>query len=378
MTVSPSYIDPKTQKTFPLDKPLWRSPDGNPLMITDLPGITKDDIDFSERSIWRYKKALPLEITQPITLGEGLTPLLPRELAGTEVHYKVEWFAPTGSFKDRGASVMLSYLRQAGVLKILEDSSGNGGSAIAAYGAAGSVGVRILTPETTQSAKLAQMRAFGAEVQLVPGPRENSEIEAIRQSGEIFYASHNWQAFFLQGTKLLAYELWEDCGFKAPDNVVVPASAGSNILGLHIGFSELLRAGQIDRLPRLFCAQPENCAPVDAALRANATDQVAFKFEPTIAEGTAIKEPVRMVQILEALRNSNGGTVTANETEIEQSVRDLASMGLYAEPTAAFGAIATQKLLKTGVISPQDKTVIVLTGSGLKASAYMTGLFCGV
>ncbi len=375
MIINPTYVDPKTGELFPLETPLWQSPDGNPLMISDLPGISKDDIDFSERSIWRYRKALPIEIANPITMGEGLTPLLSRDLAGTEVHYKVEWLSPTGSFKDRGASVMLSYLRQVGVHAVLEDSSGNGGSAIAAYGAAGGIAVRILTPETTQSAKVAQMRAFGAEVQLVPGPRENSQTEAIRQSNDTFYASHNWQAFFLQGTKLLAYELWEDFGFTAPDNVIVPSSAGSNILGLHIGFSELLRAGQIDRLPRLFCAQPENCAPVDAALRADAADQVSFNSEPTIAEGTAIKEPVRMVQMLEALRSSQGGAITASEAEIEQSVRDLASMGLYAEPTSAYGAVTTQKLLETGVIKPDEKTVIVLTGSGLKASAYMTDLF---
>ncbi len=371
----PAYIDPATGNTFPLDTPLWRSPEGNPLMITELPGISKSDIDRSERSQWRYRKALPVDIQDPISLGEGLTPLLQRALDGAPVHYKVEWFNPTASFKDRGAAVMLSYLRQAGVPAILEDSSGNGGSAMAAYGAAAGMGVTILTPETTQAAKTTQMRAFGADVTLVPGPREASEEAAILQSESTFYASHNWQAFFLQGTKLLAYELWEDFGFSAPDNVVVPASGGSNIMGLFIGFSELKRAGAIAKMPRIFCAQPANCAPVHASFQAGATGQVECEFAPTIAEGTAIKRPVRMVQILESLRGSGGGTVTASEAEIEHSVRELTAMGLYAEPTSALGSAGARNLLRSEQISPGDTTAVILTGSGLKAPQYMTELF---
>lgn len=371
----PAYIDPKTGNNFPLDTPLWRSPEGNALMITELPGISRSDIDTSERSQWRYRKALPVEIQDPISLGEGMTPLLHRSLDGCPVQYKVEWFNPTASFKDRGASVMLSYLRQVGVPAILEDSSGNGGSAMAAYGAAGNVKVTILTPETTQAAKIAQMQAFGANVRLVPGPREASEEAAIRQSENTFYASHNWQAFFLQGTKLLAYELWEDFGFAAPDNVVVPASGGSNIMGLYIGFSELKRAGAIAKIPRIFCAQPANCAPVHVSFQAGAIDQVECEFAPTIAEGTAIKKPVRMGQLLASLRGSRGGTVTATEAEIEHSVRELTAMGLYAEPTSALGSAGARNLLRLEQISPGDTTAVILTGSGLKASQYMTSLF---
>src|SRR5207302_595559 len=113
-----------------------------------------------------------------------------------------------------------------------EDSSGNGGSAIAAYGAAGSIGVKVLAPAYTSPAKIAQVRAYGAEVELVEGPREASQAEAIRQSAATFYASHNWQPFFLEGTKTLAYELWEDFGFAAPDAVIVLVGAGSLLLGL--------------------------------------------------------------------------------------------------------------------------------------------------
>ena len=366
-----SYIEPDSGETFPIEIPIWRAPSGKPVVITPLSGIAPDQINRSERSLWRYRAALPLEITDPVSMGEGCTPLVRRAISGGEVEFKLEYFAPTGSFKDRGASVMLSYLRQMGVQKILEDSSGNGGSAMSAYGAAAGIGVRILTPATTQQAKISQMRVFGAEVQLVPGPREESQNEAIRQSEETFYASHNWQAFFLQGTKTLAYELWEDCGFTAPDNIVIPVGAGSNVLGCDIGFNELLRAGQIDRLPRIFCAQPANCAPIHAAFRGTPPTELA----PTIAEGTAIKEPVRMKMVLNAIRQSKGDTIAISEDQIFAAVRDLAALGLYAEPTSATAAAAAQELLQSGRIAKEERTIVVLTGSGLKASTFMAEHF---
>jgi threonine synthase len=219
------------------------------------------------------------------------------------------------------------------------------------------------------------MRAFGAEVQLVPGPREESENEAIRQSASIFYASHNWQAFFLQGTKTLASELWEDLGFRAPDNVIIPCGAGSNVLGCDIGFGELLAASQIARLPRLFCVQPTNVSPIHAAFEAGADVLQPREWSPTIAEGTAIKRPVRLKPVLDAIRRSGGGTMAIAEDEIVAALRKLAAMGLYVEPTCATAAAAAGRLLATGRISPRETTVVVLTGTGLKASAFMTELF---
>src|SRR5690606_10094571 len=124
--------------------------------------------------------------------------------------FKLEWFSPSGSFKDRGASVMLSLLREQGINHVLEDSSGNGAAAVAAYASAGGLRAKVLAPASTQPAKTMQMRAYGAEIELVPGSRKDTSDEAERQAEHIFYASHNWHPFFLQGTKTLAYELWED------------------------------------------------------------------------------------------------------------------------------------------------------------------------
>ena len=375
--MQPHYTDPRTGKHYPLTDRRWRSDDGNPMMLSALPGISRDDIDTRERSIWRYRAALPLAIDSGASMGEGCTPLVQKSWGGLSPYFKLEWFNPTSSFKDRGASVMVSFLKQLGVDHILEDSSGNGGAAIAAAGAAAGIRVKILAPGYTPLPKVAQIRAFGAEVQLVEGPREESEYEAIRQSENIFYASHNWHPFFLQGTKSMAYELWEDLGFRAPDNIIIPAGAGSNVLGCHIGFSELMASGQISKLPRLFAAQPLNCSPIDASFTAGTDAPVERIVKPTIAEGTAIKRPIRLPELIKALRESGGGTVALSEEQITAAVRRLAATGLYAEPTSSSAAAALEILQASGAIKANETTVVLLTGTGLKSTQFMTELFGG-
>lgn len=363
-----AYFDPESGASYPIDTPRWCSDSGKPLLITGLAGIQRTDIDRTVRSLWRYRRAFPVTVAEPITMGEGLTPLVPRRWRGTEALFKLEWFSPSGSFKDRGASVMLSILREQGIRHVLEDSSGNGGAAVAAYASAGGMKAKILSPASTQPAKTTQMRAYGADIELVPGTRQDTSDEAVRQAASIFYASHNWQAFFLEGTKTLAYELWEDLGFRAPDNVIVPTGAGSTVLGCDLGFGELFRAGEIAKLPRIFAVQPANCAPIHAAFETGGTDPVAVAIAPTIAEGTAIAQPVRLKPVLEAIRRSRGATVTVTEAEIVAAVVELAHIGLYAEPTSAAAAGAHSKLLAAGLIQPAESTVVVLTGSGMKAT----------
>ena len=371
---SPSYVDPLNGKLYPLDIPRWCSDEGKPLLVTPLPGISRDEVERGTRSLWRYRAALPVEIRQPITMGEGCTPAVEKAWGDLRPHFKLDWFNPTASFKDRGTTVMLSLLRQLGVDAVLEDSSGNGGASVSAYGAAGGMRVKILAPATTSPMKVAQMHAFGAEVQLVEGPREESEAEAIRQSKQIFYSSHNWQPFFLQGTKSLAYEIWEDFGFTAPDNVIMPVGAGSSLLGCAFGFRELLKAGQIAMLPRLFAAQPLNCSPIDASFKAGVDTPVPREVQKTIAEGTAIRNPLRLREIIAALRESGGGTIALTEDEIVAALRRLARQGLFVEPTCASAAAALDKLSAAGVIKASETTVAVLTGTGLKAATTVADL----
>src|ERR1700722_18527896 len=334
MTMQPaSYIDPASGAHYPLDVPRWCSDERRPLLVTPQGGISRDDIDRGMRSLWRYRASLPVEIARPISMGEGCPPLVQQAWDNFRPYFKLEWFNPTASFKDRGATVMLSFLRQLGVNAVLEDSSGNGGASVAAFGAAGDLRVKILAPAYTSPAKIAQVRAYGAQVQLVEGPREESEAEAMRQSNETFYASHNWQPFFLEGTKSFAYELWEDLGFRAPDNVIMPVGAGSSLLGCAFGFCELMKAGQIAKLPRLFVAQPLNCSPIDASFKAGVETPVERAGHTTIAEGTAIKHPLRLREIIGALRESGGGPIALAEEEIVVALRRLARHGLFTEPT---------------------------------------------
>ena len=368
------YIDPLTGALYPFEQPRWCSDNQTPLLVTPQPGIGREDIDRSDRSLWRYRAALPVDIAQPVSMGEGCTPLVQKEWNEHRPFFKLEWFNPTCSFKDRGTAVMLSFLRQIGVNAVLEDSSGNGGASVAAFGAAAGMRVKILAPAYTSPAKVAQVRAYGAEIQLVEGPREESQAEAIRQSAGIFYSSHNWQPFFLEGTKSFAYELWEDLGFRAPDNVIMPVGAGSSLLGCAFGFRELMKAGQIAKLPRLFVAQPLNCSPIDASFRAGVDTPVAREVHKTIAEGTAIKHPMRLREIIGALRESGGGTIALTEEEIVIALRRLARQGLFAEPTSASGAAALDKLAGTGAIKANENTVVILTGTGLKAASAVADL----
>ena len=204
------YIDPRSGTVYPLSAPRWcadgKDANGSPipLMLTELPGIKRAQIDTATRSLWRYRAAFPLECAAPISLGEGCTPLVSRAFgaAGATVHFKCEWFNPTCSFKDRGTSVMLSLLRQQGITDVLEDSSGNGGASVACYAAAGGLKATIMAPDSTSPAKTVQMRSHGAAVELIPGSRQATADAAVaahgRDGGSLFYASHNWHPFFLQ------------------------------------------------------------------------------------------------------------------------------------------------------------------------------------
>lgn len=357
------YLDPRSGDAYPLDIPRWCGDAGQPLLLDPLPGLVRSEVDASTRSLWRYRAALPFQ-AEPISMGEGCTPLLRRTLHGGTALLKCEWFMPTGSFKDRGASVMLSLLRAQGVTEVLEDSSGNGGAAISAYAAAGGMRAVIMAPARTSPAKTVQMRAHGAAVELVPGTRQQTSEAAERRAADLFYASHNWHPFFLHGTKTLAYELWEDLGFAAPDHVVIPCGAGSNVLGCAIGFNELVRSGAINAVPRLWAAQPAHCGPIAAAV----LGLPPVPPRPTIAEGTAIAAPVRLPEVAAALTGSGGGAVLLEEAEIAAETLALARAGIYVEPTCAQASAAYARLLADGRIGAHELTVIVLTGTGLKAT----------
>ncbi|SEG95734.1 threonine synthase [Nonomuraea solani] len=343
-------------------------------MVGELPGIGPGDVDTSAPSQWRYAAALALPELAPVSLGEGRTPLLERELAGLRVLLKNEAVNPTASFKDRGTTVMVSALRAQGVKAILEDSSGNGGSSVAAYAAAAGMRATILTPETTSPSKITQSRLHGASVELIPGSRQDTADEALRRSRSVFYSSHNWHPQFLEGTKLIAYEIWEDLGFTAPSVIVTPAGAGSLVLGCAIGFGELHRAGAISRVPRILVSQPARCGPLVAALQAGDDEVSPGDWTPTMAEGTSIARPVRDREVLAAIRASGGAATAVAENDLGPAVLELARTGIYTEPTSAQIVPALRRFAASGQITPDDQVVAIVTGSGLKAGAVMARL----
>lgn len=362
------YQCPACGKRTPADRPIWRCDCGGPLDLEPGPGLGRGDIEPGDASLWRYQKALALGGPPRVSLGEGWTPLLSREWDGAAVLFKLESQMPTGSFKDRGAAVMLNHLLEVGVGRIHEDSSGNAGSSIATYAAAAGLSCRIYVPATSPRGKVVQIAASGAEVRAILGTRQAVTDAALAATGESFYASHNWHPYFIEGTKTLAYELWEQLGFQTPANILVPTGYGSNILGLDRGFDELLRRGEIERGPRLFAVQAENCAAFATAWAAGGTGYVPFTPKPTAADGIATVKPVRTEAVLAALRRSGGGVIAVPEAEIAPALAALGRIGLFVEPTAATAAAALSRLLDDGTITPSETTVVVLTGHGLKAT----------
>jgi len=353
---------------YPADRPLWHCDCGGPLDLEPGQGLRRSGIHADDASLWRYRAALALKESPRVSLGEGWTPLVTRHWDGAPVRFKLESQMPTGSFKDRGTAVMLNHLLQVGVGPIHEDSSGNAGSSIATYAAAAGLRCRIYVPASAPRGKVVQIAAAGAEVRAVPGTREAVTEAALAAIGESFYASHNWHPYFIEGTKTLAYELWEQLGFAVPDNILVPTGYGSNILGLDRGFDELIRQGEISRRPRLFAVQAENCSALAAAWAVGAADYVPFNPSPTVADGIATVKPVRTAEVLAALRRSGGGVVTVPEAEIGPALKTLGRLGLFVEPTAATASAALSRLLRDRTIRPDETTIVVLTGHGLKAT----------
>jgi len=299
-------------------------------------------------------------------LGEGWTPLLEAPEPGLLL--KLDFLCPTGSFKDRGSTILMNCLARLGVREALEDSSGNAGASIAAYGAAAGIACDVYVPASASGAKLAQIAAYGARVVVVPGTRQDVTDAALRRSEARFYASHNWHPLFLEGTRTLGFELWEQLGFSPPDAVVTPVGAGSTLLGCWRAFGELAAAEPGTARPRLYAAQSSACAPLTEALERD--EQAPSGVEPgtTVAEGIKIGRPIRGRELLEALRRSGGGAHAVTDAEILTGQERLGRLGIFVEPTGAVAYAAALSLLARASLKPDERVAVILTGSGLKSA----------
>ncbi len=355
------------QSTYPLDDPRWRCDCGGLLDIAFTPRFPLDKIAARKPGLWRYREAIPLpQGAEIVSFDEGFTPLLPVEVAGRTVLVKQDHLFPSGSYKDRGATVMISQAKHLGVPAVVEDSSGNAGCAVAAYCAKAGIACDIYVPESTSPGKLAQIQMYGAGLHRIPGSREDTSAAVTQAAQTTYYASHSWNPFFFHGTKTFAFEVCEQLGWKAPDTLILPAGNGTLLLGAAIGFDELLQAGVIERLPRLVAVQAEACAPLEEAFTAGQSVPAAIDKRDTLAEGIAIAEPVRGKQILQAVRKSDGAFVTVTEDEILSALKAMSRQGYYIEPTAAATIAGVARYLPE--TRPGEVIVSVFTGHGLKAT----------
>ena len=303
----------------------------------------------------------------PVSLRHGWTALQALPAAGGFTA-KLEFLSPTGSFKDRGAAVLVGGAAAFGVREFVDDSSGNAGAALAAYGAAAGMRAHIFLPSSAPPVKRAQIEAVGGVAHPVEGPREASGVAAQRFADEqgVPYLSHNLSPYFAEGMKDAAWELaWQVMGatsVAAPDHIVLPVGNGSLLLGLQRGFEELLEVGKIEHLPRLHAAQAEAIAPLVAAVNGEPPQPPGR----TAADGIAVAEPPRLAELVAALRATNGAAVAVSEEAILESQRELGGCGLWVEPTSAAAVAGLTALRGDGTIADDAEVVVPLTGHGLK------------
>lgn len=317
---------------------------------------------------------IPLPVVQQsdyITLGEGNTPIVKLKNSNgvlpENVYAKLEYQNPTGSFKDRGTAIMLSVLNTMGVTELVEDSSGNAGASISAYSANSNIRAHIFAPETTPLSKMIQIQIYGAETYSIPGTREDATF-AAREFAKKFshiYASHNLSPYFIEGTKIFAYELFDQLANEMPDDIIMPVGNGSLYLGMWKGINELHEKGLITKIPRLHCVQARAVMPIVAAHNGEFWDKA--KLGLTKAGGIAVGSPPRLHQVLDVLKKSNGSSIAVDEDEITLwHTRLPKSEGIYAEPTSAAAFAGAQKLLEMGVIESASRVLIPVTGFGMK------------
>jgi threonine synthase len=321
-------------------------------------------------TLWRYAEALPVGEAGGVSMGEGMTPLVSAP-HGLPAMLKVDYLMPTGSFKDRGAVLLVALASALEVGQLVADSSGNAGTAIAAYAARAGIACDVYVPGATSPGKVAQLRAYGAIVHVIDGSREDTADAAAVAADQpgVFYASHVYNPFFLHGTKTYVFEAWEQLGGRLPETLVLPVGNGTLVLGCYLGARELLAEGLIDRLPVIVAVQAEGCAPLAQAAALGLASPVDVPSGGTIAEGIAIARPARGAQILAAVADTGGRIVTVNDDQIRAAHADLALAGLYVEPTAAvcWAALRAGLAGDPGGPGPQTRALAPLCGSGLKS-----------
>jgi threonine synthase len=337
----------------------------------DLQSLKKDfkpeALRGREASLWRYREVLPK--VEPITLGEGFTPVLhSREFPN--VWIKDEGLNPTGSFKARGISVAISVAKTYGLKKLAMPSAGNAGSALAAYAAASGVEAHIFMPQDVPIANQIECQAYGAKVTLVNGLISDCAriVSECKEQEGWFDFSTLKEPYRVEGKKTMAYELFEQLVGKLPDSVIFPSGGGVGVIGMWKAFDEMQELGWIGKQrPRMIAVQAAGCAPIVKAWDEGKATADSWPEASTIAAGLRVPRPYGDYLVLEALKESRGTAIAVSDEEIKDAVQHWArTEGLFAAPEGAASLAAYRKLRSSGFISEEDEVVLFNTGTALK------------
>jgi len=351
---------------------------GSPLLVRyDLTRakatLTLDALCTRVRTMWRYEEVLPH--ADPVTLGEGMTPLcrterLARELGLERLYIKDEGLNPTGSFKARGLSAAITMAKALGAQTVALPTAGNAGGAAAAYAAKAGLDCVIAMPADTPSANVIESRAFGAKVHLIDGLISDCGKFIAENTGKNgwYEVSTLKEPYRIEGKKTMGYELWEEFDGKLPDVIVYPTGGGVGLIGMWKAFDELGAMGLIgSERPRMIAAQAAGCAPIVRAFEQRAASSEFWNNAATAASGLRVPKPLGDFLILEDVYASHGEAVAVTDDEMMDACRRMSSLeGIFAAPESGAAVAAVRKLREHNKIKPEESVVVFSTGSGYK------------
>lgn len=359
------------------DSVLGRCPKCNGLLDTvldesALSHFSKRRLGDNFKSMWKFRMFLPVKAgTIPVTAGEGGTPLrqIRSYLRPCNILVKDETRNPTGTFKDRGASLAVTRLTQLRVRRMVLASEGNAGCSFALYSQMAGVRSQVYLPRDANIAKVTLSKKLGARVTQVKGTISDAGREAAKfaERTSAYNASTFVTPFRHDGKGTMALEICEQLGWKSPDYIVYPVGGGVGLVGMWKMFTILERLGWIRTRPRIVAVQPKGCAPIVDAFNKRKIDVAEWKSPNTIAKGLKIPRPLAGKWILKCLRESRGVALTVSDAEIHEAMLNVARRdGLLVEPSSATAFAAIPRLYESGAVDTKDSLVVIATGSGLK------------